>query len=347
MADLVADVRHWQGRLLGRMEMLGLKMREEATLKVLTQDVVKSSEIEGESLDTRQVRSSVARRLGIKIEGVRHVDRHVEGIVDVLFDATHRYEASLTKARLCTWHAALFPTGRSGLHSITVGRWRGKSSGPMQVVSGPYGHEKVHYEAPTYNRLPQEMQRFLLWFNSENEKDLVVKSAQAHFWFVTLHPFDDGNGRIARAIADMLLARSEGSSQRFYSLSSQIESARNDYYDILEKCQRGPLDISPWMEWFLKNLRCAIMKSEETLEDVLDKAQFWKGHAEESFNERQRSLINRLLDGFEGKLTSSKWAKVAKCSQDTALRDINDLVERKILEKNSPGGRSMHYQLRG
>ncbi|MBF0491651.1 MAG: Fic family protein [Deltaproteobacteria bacterium] len=345
LGALLADVRHWQGRLLGRMEALGFSLREEATLKALTQEVVKTSQIEGESLNTEQVRSSIARRLGIKIVAPRPVDRSVEGIVEVLLDATRHFESPLTKKRLCAWHAALFPSGRSGLREISMGAWRGKSSGPMQVVSGPYGHEKVHYEAPSYNRLAKEMKDFLQWFNAENETDLLLKSALAHFWFVTLHPFEDGNGRIARALADLLLAKSEGSPQRFYSLSSQIESEREDYYDILEKCQKGSLDISPWMEWFLNCLKRAILKSEETLEDVLGKSKFWKIHAEELFNERQRAILNRLLDGFQGNLTSSKWAKLAKCSQDTALRDLNDLVERKILKKNNAGGRSTHYRL--
>ncbi len=347
LSGLLADLRHRQGRLLGRMEGLGFAIREEASFKALTQDVVKTSEIEGESLNIQQVRSSLARRLGLKLEKHQPVDRHVEGIVEVLLDATRGYAAPLTRKRLFAWHAALFPTGRSGLRAIRVGRWRGMSSGPMQVVSGPYGHEKVHYEAPEARRLPGEMKVFLRWLNAKNETDLVVKAALAHFWFVTLHPFEDGNGRLARAIADMGLARSEGTSQRFYSMSSQIEAERDAYYDVLEKCQKGSLDISEWMEWFFKCLAQAIEKSGQTLEDVLGKARFWKEHPEASFNERQRSLITRLIGGFQGKLTSSKWAKIAKCSQDTALRDINDLVNRKVLKKEDSGGRSTHYRLVG
>ncbi len=342
---LLAEVRHLQGRLLGKMEALGFNLREEATLKTLTQDVVKTSEIEGENLDVRQVRSSLARRLGINVKDLLPRDRHVEGIVEVMLDATREYDASLTKKRLCTWHTALFPTGKSGMHRITAGHWRSKSSGVMQVISGPYGHEKVHYEAPSYRRLSAEMKKFIKWVNTESEMDLVMRAALAHFWFVTLHPFEDGNGRMARAIADMLLARSEKTHQRFYSMSSQIQSERNAYYAVLEKCQKSSLDITLWMEWFLKCLKRAIGASEETLEDVLQKARFWKAHAGESFNERQLSLVNRLLDGFEGKLTSSKWAKLTKCSQDTALRDINDLLGRKILMKDNAGGRSTHYQL--
>jgi Fic family protein len=345
LADLLAGVRHLQGRLLGRMEALGFGLREEATLQTLTQDVTKTSEIEGEKLDTEQVRSSIARRLGMDIGATLKIDRHVEGLVEVMLDATRKHNAPLTQERLFAWHAALFPTGRSGTQRITVGDWRTEASGPMQVVSGPIGREWVHYEAPAYDRLKKEMAHFFKWFNASSETDLVIKSALAHFWFVTLHPFDDGNGRIARAIADMLLARSEKSAQRFYSLSAQIQRERKEYYDVLENCQKGSLDITPWIEWFLNCLKHAIAASEKTLEAVLVKAHFWKAHAGESFNERQRTIINRLLDGFEGKLTSSKWAKLTKCSQDTALRDISDLLNRQILAKDEAGGRSTSYEL--
>ncbi len=345
LADVLAEVRYLQGRLLGQMSALGFQLREEATLQTLTQDVLKTSEIEGEKLDTEQVRSSLARRLGIDIGVVSPVNRYVEGMVEIMLDATRNYEAPLTKDRLSGWHAALFPTGRSGIHQIIVGEWRTEVSGPMQVVSGPHGREKIHYEAPTFDRLEKEMARFIKWFNASSETDLVVKSALAHFWFVTIHPFDDGNGRIARAIADMLLARSEKSTQRFYSTSSQIQRERKTYYNILENCQKGGLDITPWIEWFLNCLKNAINESEKILQIVLRKAGFWAVHAGETFNERQRSVINRLLDGFVGKLNSSKWAKITKCSQDTALRDINDLLERKILIKEEAGGRSTSYQL--
>lgn len=346
LSGLLAGVRHWQGRLLGRMEALGFQLREEATLETLTTDVVKTSEIEGEKLDAETVRSSIARRMGLDIGALRPIDRNVEGMVDILLDATRKHGEPLTQERLFGWHAALFPTGRSGMRRITVGAWRTKESGPMQVVSGPIGREKVHYEAPEHDRLRREMSAFLKWFNARPETDLVFQSALAHFWFVTIHPFEDGNGRIARAIADMMLARSEGTSQRFYSMSAQIQKERNDYYDVLERAQKRTLDITAWIEWYLQCLQRAIGASEGTLEAVLQKDRFWKAHAGESFNERQRKVINRLLDGFEGKLTSSKWARLAKCSQDTALRDIGDLVERKILAREEAGGRSTSYVLK-
>lgn len=345
LVNLLAEVRHLQGRLLGRMESLGFQLREEATLQVLTQDVVKTSEIEGEKLDTEQVRSSIAKRLGIDIGAMPQTFRNVEGIVEIMLDATQNFETPLTNERLYAWHAALFPTGRSGMQFITVGRWRTETSGPMQVVSGPHGREKVHFEAPSFNRLKKEMAQFIKWFNSSSETDLIIKSALAHFWFVTIHPFDDGNGRIARAIADMILARSEKSKQRFYSMSSQIQCERNTYYDTLERCQKGELDVTCWVEWYLNCLKHAIVASEEILQRVLVKARFWAAHSGESFNERQRSILNRLLDGFFGKLNSSKWAKLTKCSQDTALRDINELLERNILIKENAGGRSTSYRL--
>jgi Fic family protein len=346
LAPLLADARHLQGRLLGHMEALGFGLREEATLQTLTQDVIKTSEIEGEKLDAEQVRSSLARRLGFETIGQKRVDRNVEGIVEVMLDATRKYVSPLTQERLFTWHSALFPTGRSGMQRISVSKWRDAKSGLMQVVSGPYGREKVHYEAPVHDRLKKEMGRFIKWANAPSETDPVIKSALAHFWFVTIHPFDDGNGRIARAIADMMLARSERSSQRFYSMSSQIQHERQAYYDVLEHCQKGTLDITPWIEWFLNCLKHAIAASEKTLEAVLIKARFWKTHAEEPLNDRQRIIINQMLDGFNGKLTSSKWAKITKCSQDTALRDISNLVNRHILFKDDAGGRSTSYELK-
>ena len=345
LAPLLADVRHSQGRLLGRMESLGFQLREEATLQALTQDVVKTSEIEGEKLDAGQVRSSLARRMGIDIGALPPIDRNVEGIVEVMLDATRKYDAPLTQERLFSWHAALFPTGRSGIRRIVVGAWRTKDSGDMQVVSGPIGKETVHYEAPSHDLLKKEMVRFIKWCNTVPDIDPVLKSALAHFWFVTIHPFEDGNGRIARAIADLMLARSEKSSQRFYSMSSQIQRERKDYYLVLEDCQKGTLDITQWMEWYLNCLKHAIGESENILAAVLAKAGFWKAHAGESFNDRQRKVINRLLDGFEGKLTSSKWAKLTKCSPDTALRDITALLDRKILKKDEAGGRSTSYEL--
>ena len=345
LAGPLAEVRHLQGRLIGRMQALGFQLREEAALQTLTQDVVKTSEIEGENLDTQQVRSSIARRMGVDIGGLPSVDRNVEGIVEVMFDATNGYELPLTAERLFGWHAALFPTGRSGRQRITVGAWRKDANGPMQVISGPYGRETIHFEAPGHERLEAEMARFLEWFNTSASTDPVIRSALAHFWFVTLHPFEDGNGRIARAMADSVLARSERSSQRFYSMSSQIQQERKAYYDVLERSQKGSLDVTAWIEWFLGCLQRAIQASEGTLQAILTKARFWEAHAGQSINSRQRLLLNRLLDGFEGKLTSSKWALIAKCSQDTALRDIGDLVERGILVQQEAGGRSTSYDL--
>lgn len=345
VSDQLAEVRYRQGRLVGRMEALGFRLREEAMLDALTQDVVKSSEIEGEILDLGQVRSSIARRLGLDIGALAPADRHVEGVVEMMLDATRGYREPLTEERLFAWHAALFPTGRSGLHPIRVGAWRDDRKGPMQVVSGPIGKQRVHCQAPAADQLPEQMAIFLDWFNGPATSDPVLKAALAHLWFVTVHPFDDGNGRIARAIADLALARSEGTPDRFYSMSAQIRVERKDYYEILERTQKGDPDIMPWMRWFLGCLGRAFDGAEATLASVLRKARFWEEHAGEPFNDRQRKVINRLLDGFEGKLTSSKWASLAKCSQDTAGRDIRDLVERRILVKDAAGGRSTSYSL--
>jgi Fic family protein len=342
-AQLVA-VRNRQGRLTGRMESLGLKLRAEANLQSVTEEVVKSSEIEGEVLNRDQVRSSVARRLGIDIGALTPADRHVEGIVEMMLDATGNYAEPLTFERLFGWHAALFPTGRSGMTKIAVGGWRTDKTGPMQVVSGAIGHERVHYEAPKAKKLDKEMQAFIDWFNADGI-DPVLKAAIAHLWFVTIHPFEDGNGRIARAIADMALARSEKSSQRFYSMSAQIKQEQKAYYDILETTQKGELDITPWLAWFLGCLDRAFDGAETILASVFRKARFWERHAGESFNDRQRAMIERLLNGFAGKLTSSKWAQIAKCSQDTALRDIDDLLKRGVLVKDAGGGRSTSYSL--
>ncbi len=327
------------------MQQLGFPLREEAVLQTLTEDVLKSSEIEGEILDKDQVRSSIARRLGMETAALPSGDRNVEGVVEMMLDATQKYKEQLTQDRLFGWHASLFPTGRSGMRKIVVGAWRDEKSGPMQVVSGPFGREHVHYEAPVAGRLDPEMQAFLDWFNTADDMDLVLKAAVAHLWFVTIHPFEDGNGRIARAIADMSLARSEESPQRFYSMSAQIRIERNAYYEILESTQKGDLDITSWIEWFLGCLDRAFGGAEKTLAIVFQKADFWKKHSAAPLNERQRNIINRLLDGFEGKLTSSKWALIEKCSPDTALRDIADLVERGILTKDAGGGRSTSYSL--
>ena len=345
LAGQLAGVRHRQGRLIGRMEGLGFSLRNEAVLQTLTEDVLKSSEIEGEKLDKDQVRSSIARRLGLDMGGLIPVDRHVEGVVEMMLDATGHYADPLTEERLFAWHSALFPTGRSGMTKIVVGGWRDHKSDPMQVVSGPIGREKVHYQAPEAKRVPREMRTFLKWFNGPQSIDPVLTAGLAHLWFVTIHPFEDGNGRIARAIADMVLARSENSTQRFYSMSAQIRLERNAYYDMLEKTQKDGLDITPWLEWFLGCLDRAIDGAEHTLAGIFHKAHFWEAHTHKPFNKRQRALINRLFDGFEGKLTSSKWAKLAKCSQDTALRDIDDLVKHGVLVKEPGGGRSTSYAL--
>jgi len=343
LAALLAAVRHRQGRLLGQMEGLGFSLRNEATLESLTEEVIKSSAIEGEVLDEKQVRSSIARHLGIDIGTLTPAERNVEGVVEMTLDATENFAEPLTKDRLFAWHSALFPTGRSGLRKITVGGWRDDKLGPMQVVSGRPGRERVHYRAPAASGLDQEMTAFLNWFNADNGIDPVLKAALAHLWFVTIHPFDDGNGRIARAIADLALARSDDCAQRFYSMSAQIKHEHDAYYDILETTQKGDLDITEWFEWFLGCLGRAFDNAEVLLAKVLKKARFWKTHAAAQLNERQVRLINRLLDGFEGKLTSSKWAAVAKCSQDTAGRDIDDLIKRGILSKDKAGGRSTSY----
>jgi Fic family protein len=341
----LAAVRHRQGRLLGRMERLGLALRSEATLQTLTEDVLKSSEIEGEILDKDQVRSSIARRLGIDIGALTPAERRVEGVVEMILDATGKYDTPLNDKRMFGWHAALFPAGRSGMRRISVGAWRDDKSGPMQVVSGPPQRERVHFQAPAAKRLKREMHDFLQWFNARPDIDPVLKAAIAHLWFVTIHPFDDGNGRIARAISDMALARSEKTAQRFYSMSSQIRQERTAYYGILESTQKGGLDISEWLEWFLDCLDRAFDGAETLLAGVLAKARFWETYAGVDLNGRQRMVVSRLLDGLEGKLTSSKWAKLAKCSQDTAGRDIDDLMKRGILIKNAAGGRSTSYSL--
>jgi Fic family protein len=345
ISQLLVEVRHRQGRLIGRMEGLCFQLQTEAVLNTLTEDVLKSSEIEGEKLDRDQVRSSIARRLGIDIGGLMPADRDVEGVVEMMLDATQHYDRPLTAQRLFDWHAALFPTGRSGMSRINVGAWRDDNKGPMQVVSGPIGKERVHYEAPAAPRLRAEMKKFLDWFEKDNSNDLVVKAGVAHLWFVTIHPFDDGNGRIARAIADMVLARSEHSAKRFYSMSAQIRQERKAYYEILESTQRGGLDLTRWIGWFLACLGRAFDRSETILAGVLSKARFWERFAGTEFSGRQRNMINRLLNSFEGKLTSSKWAKLEKCSQDTALRDIDDLVRKGVLKKELAGGRSTSYSL--
>lgn len=347
LSTLLASVSRQQGLVLGRMEALGFHLRDEAHLQTLTEDVVKSSEIEGEDLDRDQVRSSIARRLGLDAGGLLPADREVEGVVEMMLDATGKYEESLTEERLFAWHTSLFPMGRSGMRKIIVGNWRDDRTGPMQVVSGPAGRERVHYEAPPAERLPEEMAKFLSWFEAPGNIDLLLTAGLAHLWFVTIHPFDDGNGRIARAIADMVLSRSESSRRRFYSMSAQIRRERNDYYAILESTQKGGVDVTQWQTWFLSCLLRAIEGAHGILGSVLRKARFWERFATEPLNERQIAILNRLLDGIEGKLTTSKWAKMAKCSQDTAYRDILDLVRRGALQKDAGGGRSTSYSLAG
>lgn len=344
LSTLLAEARHEQGLLLGQMASLGFEIREEASLIALTQDAVNTAEIEGEILNPRSVRSSIARRLGLEDASATSFDRNVDGLVEVLLDATKKYNQPLSEDRLFGWHAALFPAGRSGIKRIAAGEWRNDEMGPMQVVSGPLGREKVHFQAPGHERLADEMKRFISWFNASDSLDSVIKSALSHFYFVTIHPFDDGNGRIARAIGDMQLAKADKTDLRFYSMSSQIQKEKKSYYDTLEQCQKGPLDISAWVHWYLDCFLRAINGSKSILKSTLGKASFWKQHSDDKFNSRQKLMLNRLLDGFDGKLTSTKWAKISKCSQDTAQRDINDLIDRCLLEKGEAGGRSTSYR---
>lgn len=345
LAGPLAGVSRAQGLLLGRLADVGLTLRNQASLETLTAEVVKTSEIEGEVLNAESVRSSIARRLGVDIGGVAPVDRHVEGVVEMVLDATSHSSEPLTTERLFGWHAALFPTGYSGMSRIAVGQWRDDAAGPMQVISGPIGRRTVHYQAPPADRLAAETARFMAWANAETGEPALVKAGLAHLWFVTLHPFDDGNGRIARAVGDLFLTRADGSPQRFYSLSAQIQRERRDYYDVLERTQKGTLDVTGWLLWFLDTLGRAISNAQLTLDAVLLKARFWQRWAGTSLNERQLKLLNRLLDGFEGKLTSSKWAAIAKCSPDTALRDITQLLELGVLKRSPGGGRSTGYEL--
>jgi len=345
LAGPLAEFSHARGLLLGRLADVGLAMRDQANLAALTQDVIKTSEIEGENLDAESVRSSIARRLGVDIGALAPMDRHIEGVVEMVFDATANCEAALTRERLFGWHEALFPANYSRLAPILVGAFRDDKTGPMQVVSGPIGRQRIHFEAPPANQLDAEMMQLIDWVNTTPVDHPVLMAGLAHLWFVTLHPFDDGNGRIARAIGDMLLARADGSPQRFYSLSAQIQRERRHYYEILERTQKGSLDVTAWLAWFLKNLRSAVDTTHQALDTVLAKRRFWQQSAGIPMNKRQIKLLNRLLDGFEGKLTSSKWAAIAKCSPDTALRDINELLVRGVLRKSVTGGRSTYYEV--
>ncbi|MEO8574545.1 MAG: Fic family protein [Pyrinomonadaceae bacterium] len=344
LAPELSRVRHLQGRLTGRMESLGFRLRQESVLRTLTEEVVKSSEIEGEKLDSDEVRSSLARRLGMDVAGMVSADRNVEGVVEMMIDATQNYDAPLTEDRLFGWHAALFPTGRSGMRKIVVGGWRDDGDGPMQVVSGPVARERVHYVAPAALRLEQEMSEFLKWFETTKSTDPVLDAGIAHLWFVTIHPFDDGNGRIARSVADLALARSEKSPQRFYSMSSRIQAERNRYYDVLEATQKGGLDITTWLRWFLDCLENALNQAEDALRTVVEKAHFWERIKNVSINDRQRKMLNRLLDGFEGKLNLSRWAALTKTSKATAGRDLEDLLRKGVLVQVG-SGRSTSYEL--
>lgn len=341
----LSEVSRAQGVLLGRLADVGMPLRDQASLATLTEDVIKTTEIEGEVLNLESVRSSLARRLGVDVGAVAPIDRHVEGVVEMVLDATSRSSEPLSTERLFGWHAALFPTGYSGMHKIRVGQWRNDADGPMQVVSGPVHRRKVHYEGPPAASLDSEAARFLAWANEEAGEPLLVKAGLAHLWFVTLHPFDDGNGRIARAVGDLFLARADGSPQRFYSLSAQIQRERQDYYDVLERTQKGSLDVTGWLAWFLGTLGRAATSAQGTLDKVLFKARSWQRWAGTPMNERQVKLVNRLLDGFEGKLTSSKWAAITRCSPDTALRDISELLTLGVLRKLPGGGRSTGYAL--
>jgi Fic family protein len=346
LLPLLSYVRNRQGKLIGKMGALGFELRNEANLEILTQEIIKSTEIEGEILDREQVRSSIARRLGLELSGLVYSERNVDGIVDLMIDATKNFDKELNKERLLSWHAALFPTGQSGMYKIITGQWRDDSTGPMQVVSGALGKEKVHYQAPPAAQIENEMRIFLDWFNLEQNTDLVMKAAIAHLWFVTIHPFEDGNGRISRALSELFLARSDEQSYRFYSMSAQIRKERNSYYDILEKTQKSGLDITNWLEWFLNCLLHAIENSEKLLEKIIYKHYFWLKNSNININDRQRKILNMLMDDFEGVLNTTKWAKIGKCSQDTALRDIQDLIEKGILIKSEQGGRSTNYEMK-
>jgi len=339
---ILGNVRHLQGKILGQMSALGFSIKEETILSTLTLDVLKTSEIEGELLNYAQVRSSIARKLGMEYAGMVHSDRDVDGVVEMLLDATQKFNVPLDQERIFGWHAALFPTGWSGMIRIETGRYR---KDEMQVVSGPMGNVKVHYQAPAHDLVKQEMDALLKWINDGPPIDAVLKAAIAHFWFIIIHPFDDGNGRIARALSDMLLARSENSYQRFYSLSNQILTEKKGYYEILQKVQHSDGDITEWLNWFLNCLHSALISTEEPLKRVLYKADFWDKHKETNLNSRQRLMLNKLLDGFDGKMKTSKWAKIAKCSADTALRDIKDLIEKGILKQEESGGRSTNYEM--
>lgn len=341
--NLLLNIQKEQGYLFGKMDILGFDVKSSATLNVLSENILKSSEIEGEILNQEQVRSSVAKKLGLELSCEIAVTRNIEGVVEMMFDAIQNHNKPLSKERLLGWHASLFSTGYSGMYKIEVGQFRSDKNGPMQVVSGHLGKEKIHYEAPNANCLDDEMQDLINYINND-DTNALIKSAIVHLWFLILHPFEDGNGRIARALSDMILAKNDNSQYRFYSMSSQIQKNRKAYYDILEKTQKGSMDITKWIEWFLENLLIAINSSEDILKEVLKRAEFWQKHINTTFNERQKKVLNRFMDNFEGNLTTTKWAKLCGCSQDSATRDIADLIEKKILKKVG-SARSTHYIL--
>lgn len=341
--SLLSEVRNLQGKLMGKVELLGFELKGEANLETLIQDVLQTSEIEGEILNPELVRSSIATRLGLEYSGLEHSDRNIEGIVELMLDATQNDNKVLTEERLFGWHSALFPTGRSGMHKIEVANWR---SGAMQVVSDGMGRETVHYEAPKAEQLVSEMEQFIDWYNNEQNLESLLKAAVAHLWFITIHPFDDGNGRIARAITDMQLSKADGVNQRFYSMSTEINKQKKSYYTILERTQKDDLDITEWIIWFLECLKNSILYSSVIVDKVVKKHQFWVKNAGLISNERQQKMINKLMDHFEGNLTTNKWAKITKTSPDTALRDITDLVNKRVLVKANSGGRSTHYILK-
>ena len=343
-SNILAEINLLRGKLLGRVSMFGFEEQNLSMLESMTQEIVHSAKIEGEELNRDSVRSSVARQLGLEYEGLKNSDHYTEGVVQVMIDAVQHHDMPLDAERLFSWHAALFPTGRSGIHKILVGDWR-QGEEPMQVVSGPLGHEKIHYEAPASKDVSDMMSDFLRWFDSENTLDPLVKTAVMHLWFVTIHPFDDGNGRICRTLTELLLSRADQTSQRYYSLSSEILNHRKDYYQYLEQAQKGGLDVTPWIQWFLQTLKLALEAAFEKTEGVLRKSRFWDAHRSVSINERQRKVLNMLFDGFEGKLNSSKWYKINHCSQDTANRDIRDLIAKGILKTTGEGGRSTNYEL--
>ena len=344
LSEKIAEIHHARGYLLGKIDDLGFDLKKEAFLEVVSEDVLKTSQIEGEYLDQEAVRSSVAKKIGIDIADLPNTDGHIDGVVEMVLDATQAYETQLSVEKLFHWHRGLFPQP-SLLHPIDIGKWREDKKGPMQVISGPINKPKVHYEAPPARIIEQEMDKFILWFNQESWIDPLIKAGIAHLWFVTIHPFDDGNGRIARAIGDMALAKAEKLNLRFYSLSGQIQKERKTYYELLEKTQKGTLHIDEWLDWFLSCLLRSIQASQGTLQHVISKANFWQKHGGQALNQRQIKILNKLIDGFEGKLTSSKWANINKCSVDTALRDIQELIKLEILKKSETGGRSTAYEL--